>query len=416
MLNVYFKKPRVLCGIHSEEFNSYLNDFAKRLHITKYARGSILNQLRAAAHFCVWAELKRLDARMFDEKTIKSFRQHLPRCRCPGPPRGKSPLVIKHANNFIDHLRHIGVVESIQDPAPQESRSPLLINFLVWMREHRGLSDGTLKNYERYITDLLDALGDEPSKFTAKKIRKFVQQRTRYYRKGGGGTKGVFTAVRMFLRYLAINAKTPQGLVYALPRLASWRMKELPYYLQPSDVNRLIESCDTTKKIGLRDRAVLLLLARLGLRRGEVSKLLLSDISWEEGCIRLLGKSKREVMLPLPQEVGDAIIAYIEFGRPQVDSDYLFLRAIAPYKPFANGSTVSVIVGEAFLRSGVESPSHGAHILRSSAATEMLRQGVSLHDIANVLRHRSINTTTLYTKVDVNLLQQVTQPWPEVLQ
>jgi integrase/recombinase XerD len=299
--------------------------------------------------------------------------------------------------------------------ADHEVSPPVLLqDFLVWMRQHRGVGESTLKHYEYHLVGLLDCLGDDPSRYTAQKLRDFVQQQSRNY-SSSGGTKKLFTAVRMFLRFLTIEGKCSTGLNHALPSLAGWSQQGVPRYLPANEIESLIAACDPADKVGARDRAILLLLARLGLRAGDVASLRITDISWPQATIRVNGKSQREALLPLPQDVGDAILAYFEFGRPRVESDYVFLRCCAPFRPFAHGGPVSLIVRRAFLRSGIKTPSLGSHILRHSVASEMLRQGTPLYGIASVLRHRSIDTTTIYAKVDLDLLRQVAQPWPEVL-
>lgn len=414
MLHQYFEKPRVLRGIESPEFKAYLESFAQKLDAVGFAREHIRNQLRGAAHLCVWAERQQVHVKDFGEEFVTRFRHHLPQCQCPGPKRGSSAPVVQWARRFIDYLRETGVLPAvIRDP--EVSRPVLLQDFLAWMRQHRGVVEATLQHYEYHLADLLDHLGNDPSCFTAPELRDFVQQQSKHY-SSTGGTKKLFTAVRMFLRYLTIEGKCPAELAYALPRLASWSQQSVSPRLPADDVERLIAACDPTdKKVGMRDRAILLLLARLGLRAGDVASLRLSDISWPQATIRVIGKEEREALLPLPQEVGDAILTYLEFGRPRVGSDHVFLRCYAPFRPFAGGNPISLIVRRALLRSGIKTPSLGSHILRHSVASEMLHQGIPLYGIASVLRHRSIATTTLYAKVDLDLLRQVAQPWPEVL-
>jgi site-specific recombinase XerD len=178
-------------------------------------------------------------------------------------------------------------------------------------------------------------------------------------------------------------------------------------------VERLIASCDQASAVEWRDRAILLLLARFGLRAGDIVHLRLSDIDWKGAWIHVCGKSRRHTRLPLTQEVGDAIVTYLKKGRPRTNTDRLFVRCNAPFYAFSS-SAVSHIVDKAFRRAGVARPSRGAaHLLRHSLATSMLRQGASLEDIAPVLRHRSIETTQIYAKVDINALRQIAQPWPE---
>jgi integrase len=185
--------------------------------------------------------------------------------------------------------------------------------------------------------------------------------------------------------------------------------------LTATQVNSLIAACDGDAPGRRRDRAILLLLVRLGLRAGDVAQLRLADIEWQTGSLRVCGKSRYQVRLPLPQDVGDAILAYLECRPSSCQSDHVFLRNIAPYRPFWNGGGVSSIVKRLMKRAGVVTPVKGAHALRHTAATEMLRHGVLLEQIGLVLRHRGVDTTAYYAKADINLLKQIAQPWPEAL-
>jgi site-specific recombinase XerD len=177
----------------------------------------------------------------------------------------------------------------------------------------------------------------------------------------------------------------------------------------------LIAACDGDASARRRDRAIVLLLVRLGLRAGDVAQLRLVDIEWQVGSLRVTGKSRHEVRLPLPQDVGDAIAAYLEYRSSCCRSDHVFLSTIAPYRPFLSGDGVSSVVRRIMKRAGVMSPVKGAHALRHTAATEMLRHGVPLDKIGLVLRHSGIDTTARYAKADVTLLKQVAQPWPGAL-
>ena len=412
MLDRFFERPMVLTGLESPELKAHLNTFAEELHAVGYSREYARNQLRAAAHFCIWTQARDGDLSNLDNAEVEEFGRHLPMCRCPGPSRGKCPLVLRWVRHFVDHLEREGVVPKLKETQPRAC-PPLLRSFLAWMTQHRGIVEGTLRNYERHLRRLLDALGDDPSRYEAGQLRDFVEKRSNGY--SCEGAKKIFTAVRMFLRYLIVEGRCPAELEYALPTLANWSQQSLPCALPEVDVERLIESCDPTTKVGIRDRAILLLLARLALRAGDIAALRFQDLCWEQGTVRVVGKGRKEALLPLPQPVGDAILTYLKSGRPVCESDHVFVRCCAPYRAFSHGGPVSLIVRRAFHRSGVESPCRGSHVLRHSAATEMLRQGIPMYGIAAVLRHQSITTTTLYTKIDVDLLREVVQPWPEVL-
>ena len=176
-----------------------------------------------------------------------------------------------------------------------------------------------------------------------------------------------------------------------------------------------VAACDGSSPARRRDRAIILLLARLGLRAGDVAGLRIADIEWETSTLRVCGKGRYQVRLPLPQDVGDAILNYLECCPPAHDCDHIFILNIAPYQPFKGGASVSSAVKNVMKRAGVASPAKGAHVLRHTAATQMLRHGVPLDQIGLVLRHRGIDTTAYYAKADVNLLKEIAQPWPEVL-
>jgi len=219
----------------------------------------------------------------------------------------------------------------------------------------------------------------------------------------------------MFLRFLITDGQCAAGLEGAIPVLAHWRLASLPRYLQGEEVERVIASCDLASPVGRRDHAILLLLARLGLRAGDIVQLRLGDVDWKGAAIHVCGKGRRQTRLPLTHEVGQAVAAYVQDGRPRANTEAVFVRGRAPFRAFASHCAVSVIVDRALHRAGVTRPSRGAaHLLRHSLATSLLRQGASLHEIAGILRHRSIETTQIYAKVDVPALRQMAQPWPEV--
>lgn len=217
------------------------------------------------------------------------------------------------------------------------------------------------------------------------------------------------------MRFLIANGHCAVGLDAAIPTLAHWRLAALPRSLPPDDVERVIASCDPASPVGRRDRAILLLLARLGLRAGDIAQLCLRDIDWQGAWIHVCGKSRRPTRLPLSQEVGQAIVAYLQDGRPRTTTEGLFVRCRPPIEALASPGAVTAIVARALHRAAVARPSRGAaHLLRHSVATSMLRHGASLQDISALLRHRSIETTQIYAKVDVTALRAIAQPWPEV--
>ena len=313
------------------------------------------------------------------------------------------------ARHFLSHLRDTGVV---RPGAPLEKRPlPTIIDgFERWMRQHRGVSESTLTPYRLILTRLLGAIGETPGNYNAHALRRGVEMQTS--RCGRSWAKLVITAVRMFLRYLVVHSLCEPALVDALPTIAHWKRASCPDYLSKEEVEKLLVACIPATTEGARDRAVLLLLVRLGLRAGDIVHLRHANIDWEHGALQVTGKGRRQSVLPLPQDAGDAILNYLEHWRPDVRDEHVFLRVNAPFVPLASSSAVSSLVNRAARRARLSASRIGAHILRHTAASLMLQEGVSLQTIGGILRHQSIDTTVLYAKVDVKMLSEIAQPWP----
>jgi len=306
----------------------------------------------------------------------------------------------------------LSMVEAKVSVSERAATAMQLQGFEQWMVNQRGATRSTVVAYTPTLRRLLDAERGAAGPFSAASLRRFVTKHALLH--GPSHARRVVTAMRSFLRYLVAQGECSADLIAAIPAIAAWRQASLPRYLHAPAVRRIIESCDRRTATGRRDYAILMLLSRLGLRGGEVATLDLCDIDWEQGTLRLCGKGRAEARLPLPQDVGDALLAYLERGRPAAEHSKVFLRSDAVPRPFVSSGMVSAIVARAIRRAGIVAPSYGAHLLRHSSAFEMLRQGSSLPAIAAVLRHRSISTTALYAKVDVGALDEIAQPWPKV--
>lgn len=364
----------------------------------------------AARHFAVWLQRSGVAMARVDGDTCAGFAAH--RCRCPGIRRGErvSARYARRADRFVRFLSECGVVGGLAPPAPAPLE-PRVALFQDWLRRHRGLSERTVDRHGRMIARLQVALGADPARYTAASIRRAVLDEAKGT--SAAHAKTMTTALRAYLRFLGASGACRLELAHAVPAIPQWRLSAMPRYLPAADVERMIASCDASKAHGVRDRAILLLLARLGLRAGDVLGLRLGDIRWAEGTLRVCGKGRREVCLPLPQDAGDALLEYICRARPASGSDAVFLRSSAPYRPFAKSSCISSVVRLALGRAGIsDPPSRGANLLRHSAATSMLRAGATLDAIGAVLRHRSTTTTAHYAKVDVPMLLRIAQPWP----
>lgn len=412
MLSEFFDSSARIRELGAGPTGALFEGFAQELSHAGYAEITARRHIRAAEHFIYWADRRGMLVRTVNEQSLARFDHHLVRCRCPRYGRADRLNVVKGARLFLAHLRDVGIITApvtdvtVHDPVR-------LTAFCQWMRQQRGTCDRTLYNYGIPIRELLRRLGEKPSRFDARSLRQFVLEESQ--RCGWAAAKRCTTALRMFLRFLIVEGHCAAGLDAAIPVLAHWRLSSLPRYLQAEEVERLIASCDPAVPVGRRDRAILLLLARLGLRAGDIVQLHLSDVDWKGAWIHVCGKGRRHTRLPLTQEVGQAMVAYLQDGRPRTDADAFFVRCRAPFRAFRSHCAVSVIDDRALHRAGVPRPSRGAaHLLRHSVAASMLRQGASLHEIAALLRHRSIETTQIYAKVDVTALRQIAQPWPEV--
>jgi integrase/recombinase XerD len=412
MLSQYFVSPFRIDMLKGGPAGAQVESFAQRLYESGYAPITARRHIRAVEHFAYWVGRTGTPLSDLTEESVERFGSHLRRRACAH--FGHADRNQLHsARLFLRHLKHVGVVSSDNDVANTAQGPTLLLDFCEWMRQLRGTCEATLCTYGIHIRRLLDRLGEEPGKFDASSLRNFAMETHREH--GWAAAKSCTTALRMFLRFLIAESKCRVGLDAAIPVLAHWRLDSLPRYLSEDEVERLIASCDPESLTGMRDRAILLLLSRLGLRAGDIVQLQLSDIDWREARIHVCGKGRSHSQLPLTQEVGCALLQYLEHGRPRTEAEAVFVSCRAPFRAFSSHCAVSVIVQRALRRARVARPSRGAaHLLRHSVASSMLRHGASLKDIALLLRHSSIETTQIYAKVDVLALRKIAQPWPEV--
>lgn len=418
MLPEYFQSAWRVHDLRVGPAGPLVTSFADKLRQQGYAELTARRHLRSAEHLTHWASRVGVALDGPIEAILDGFDRHVRRRRqCPAPagrPFGHTfrVQILSGARLFLHHLEDAGLVPHHRDNRIV-SLPPLLVSFCEWMRQQRGTCESTLSNYAIHICELLKRVGDDPARWDARSLREFILEGSRTC--GWAAAKKRTTALRMLLRCLVAEGRCASGLDGAIPVLVHRRLSSLPRYLAADDVERVVASCDRASAVGQRDHAILLLLARLGLRAGDIVQLRLRDIDWKGAWIHVSGKSRRETRLPLTHELGEALVTYLTCGRPETDTDVVFVRTRPPFRPFRSHCAVSVIVDRAFARAGVTRPSRGAaHLLRHSVATSMLRHGASLHDVASLLRHRSVTTTEIYAKVDVTALQMIAQPWPEV--
>jgi integrase/recombinase XerD len=363
----------------------------------------------AARHLSQWLAQAKVTVADIDESVIGRFARH--RCRCPGMRREKhvSDKYVRRVRRFVEFLGDLGLLrQKATSAVPVLDRR--VVEFQHWLRQHRGISEKTIDRHGRMVMRLLPALGPRPGSWDANLVREVITAETK--RTSRANVKTMAMALRGYVRFLSAHDLCRAGLEHAVPTIPQWRLSTLPRYIDASQVERLIATCDRTTPTGLRDRAILLLLARLGLRAGDILSLRLGDLDWQQATLSVRGKGRRETRLPLPQDAGDAVLAYLERARRGVGCDRVFFMLNAPIRPLTSSGVVSNIVRSAIRKAEIDAPTKGASLLRHSAATAMLRGGATLDMVGAVLRHRSPDMTAHYAKVDVTMLQQIAQPWP----
>ena len=317
-------------------------------------------------------------------------------------------------SEVLQFLRARGVCRTADvDPI---SADVFVVGFKQHLQHHQGLATATIKNYSRFASQFL-RVRFGTGEIALRELRpidliEFVQRQIKRMRPPA--VKCVVNAMRSFLRYAQYRGEVAPELVAAVPAVATWTTTPpLPRAISPEHAQRAIDSCDLRASLGLRDRAVLLLLARLGLRAHEIIALQLEDCDWDAGCLRVRSKGGRECLLPMPADVGEAIAAYLERGRPATEDRHLFLRSMAPIRGFLPGSyAIGSIVRYALQRANIEAPHKGSHQFRHALAVRMLERGASLAEIGEVLRHRSPQTTSIYARVDISALRSLAPAWP----
>jgi site-specific recombinase XerD len=411
MLEKHVQRPVTIKRLRDGVAGPHIDDFAVWMHAKGFKPIVIELRLRSLAAFTDWMKINRYSLQHLVE-AIDACRAELAKGR-EFYSRGPNIDSIIVASKFLLFLQERGVLEKPAAKLKVSELWPILGEFRSWSIEHKGIRETTLDLYDTTLCDFVKVLGCDPRTYTAKTIREFVLNRAKphsIYR-----AQAITVAVRSFLRFLSIQDRCSSDLVHSVPTFPSYKLQKVPRYIEPEEMKKVENACYLQDENGLRDRAVILLLTRLGLRASDVANLTLEDVDWRNGRIAVAGKNRRHEWLPLPQEVGDAILKYIEKGRPKLKIREIFTKVDAPIGPL-NRASVTHIVRSAFRRAGIKAPvnGNGAHTLRHSAATAMLRNGVSLSGVGAVFRQTLSTTTAIYAKVHFDLLSEVAQSWPEV--
>ena len=391
--------------IHGNPLELHLRTFAKSLIDGGYARRTIQDKLYLLTALGWWfGRRKRVISRL-DERLVEAFAKHKPRTH---------PLDFPTLHQFVGHLRKRNVIphrELIPDRSPL---TEILNTYEQYLRQERGLVPRTIRDHLFYVRKfLVKRFGKKPlvlKEIRVPDISNFIVQHCRGL--SIGRARWVPTALRSFFRFLFQKGSLSSDLGASVLGVAHWQQATVPRYISSEEVQRLLRTCDRRTPIGRRDYAILLLLARLGLRAGEVVALQLQDIDWRSGEILVRGKGLRHDRMPLPNDVGRALASYLRQDRPPCQTRRVFVCVKAPYRGLAAVGTLPTIVRYAIERANLNPPTKGAHLLRHSLATSMLRSGATMREIGEVLRHRDTNTTAIYAKVDFDSLRSLAQAWP----
>lgn len=381
---------------------AHVEGFWAELQRQGYASESAGNLLRVAAHLGRWLQAKGIALADLREDVVAEFLRSRRR-------RGYTHHFTHRAvAPLLSHLRKAGVIPMPTLAVDNSATGRLMREYAAYLRQERGLVESTIRGYSdfaaRFVRSECPRL--DWGRLTASEITNFVLCSARESR-SIGTSKLMVTHLRSLLRFLHVRGAIDRDLSSCAPAVAGWRLAGVPAALEQSEIDRLLSVFDRSKT-GLRDAAIVRLLLRLGLRAGEMAALDLDDVGWRAGELSVHGKGRHQSRLPLPADVGGALAAYVRHGRPHARTRSLFLRVKAPNTGMRAGAIIHV-VQTALKRASLTG---SAHLLRHTAATQLLRRGASLPEIAHLLRHRHIDTTAIYAKVDLASLSALAQPWP----
>jgi site-specific recombinase XerD len=403
----FFKRPDTVAKLRCGPLASFLDEIAQELQDDGYAVSTARFQILIAADFSGWLERASVQPRDISRQHAAAYIRY--RDEQGKPSREDTEAAINRLFEFLAR-RQIITVES---SAPKSEIDQIVDLFGTYLLEQRGLSLKTVSGYRRFALRFLVAIsnGDnfEASRLCSATIFTFVQEHIPAH----SGKKGrdTLNAVRAFLRFARYQEYVNTDLASIVPRVADWASASIPKALPPDQVELVLASCDRATKSGKRDYAMLILLARLGLRVGEVASLCLDDIEWKSGTITVHGKTGPRI-LPLPADVGEALSQYICDVRPRLKTRAVFLRLRAPIREIKSQESVCGVVRRAMERARIRSPKKGAHQFRHGLATELLRKGASIPEIGEILGHQQPRSTMIYAKVDLKSLRKLAMPWP----
>ena len=415
-LEQIFECPRTLRRLHSGPLGNLLEGFCNWLLEHGFSRWTIRKHLFNVSHLNEYlgGPGSGFRERLSSRDVTGFFKAYPLRCRNRGALEGHVRRVRYSINRFLDYLRDSGLLEPSSD---QEIYQPLMDAYLKWMRDYQHASEGTLGLRRHSITQFLECLGPEAMpegllRLSSDRIEDFFISYAQSM--GRSARRSMQSALRTFLRFCLHQGYIEQSLEYAVPTLRTYKLATVPLGLTDTQAQQVLRCIKCNSHVGRRDFAILILLYTYGVRGGQVRALRLEDINWKQNQILFKAlKHGKDSRLPLTSEAGESLLDYLQKSRPSCSYPHVFLTCRAPYQPFPRASSLSAIVGRYIRAAGIEIPSKGAHTFRHCFATRMLRKGHSLKAIADVLGHRHLGTTFIYTKVGFNALSHVALEWPK---
>ena len=408
MFTQFLPEPEKFQNLKFGPLSCHIPAFTSSLYEQGYASTSIHVKMMVVRNFSRWIKKRQLMICELDQWAISDFFEEHPRA---GYVRRGDLSTLR---SLLEWLRDAGITPKLLPEVDDSKLHGIECDFEQYLEKERGLSQPTLRNYLPVIRCFLsERFGSDSivlSELCASNIIQFVLRHARTI--SCRNAQLMTSALRGFLRFLLFRGNINCDSAACVPTVAYWRLSELPKSLEPEKVEHLLQNCDQSTAIGKRDYAILLLLARVGLRAGEIVAMTLDDINWEAGEVSIRGIGSRRDQLPIPQDVGKALATYLRHGRLPCATRCVFIRAKAPRQGFSGSAAIDNIVRRALKRAHLDPIRKGAHLLRHSLATKMLGQGASLAEIGEVLRHSTTNTTQIYAKVDLAALSELAQPWP----
>jgi site-specific recombinase XerD len=404
----YLGRSRLYRRLKSGPHGQLVERYAARLVEERLVRLGTWRCLNLVGGLLSWIAGRRYKLAGLDEQVVERYLRHR---------GGKQSIQAGDRaalKRWLSVLREEGAIAPFVLP-PLTPHERIFKEFDAYLRSERGLAPKSILRHlpiiRRFLHEVCSGGAGDLRKISQEDVIRYIERHARDWSPRTG--KAMCWSLRAFLRYLHHWGLNARPLADCVPSMRRWKLATLPTYLSAAQVQKALDGCDRETVMGRRDYAILLLLAKLGLRADEVATLTLDDIDWRAGEILVRAKGRQHARMPIPPDVGAAIVAYLRNGRPRSSCRRLFVRTLAPYVGFASGCAITMIAKVALDRVGIEGCAHrGAHIFRHSLATELLRSGATLSEIGQLLRHENHDTTRIYAKVDIDALRTLSLPWP----